>query len=68
MRIISIIVITSYSIHYTKLYDNVTKKDLEDFIGFNFEEVKNNWNEKFSNPYVYNDNGRQKFFAKFGKK
>jgi len=52
-----------------KIYSiNVTKKDLEDFIGFNFEEVKNNWNEKFSNPYVYNDNGRQKFFAKFGKK
>lgn len=52
-----------------KVYSiDVKKSELEKFIGSDFTEIKNNWDEKFSNPFVYNDNGRQKFFAKFGKK
>ena len=52
-----------------KVYSiDVKKSELEKFVGSDFTEIKNNWDEKFSNPYVYNDNGRQKFFAKFGKK
>ena len=47
---------------------NVKKSELEKFIGSDFNTIKNNWDEKFSNPFVYNDNGRQKFFSEFGKK
>lgn len=46
---------------------NIKKSELEKFIGTDFNTIKNNWDEKFSNPYVYNDNGRQKLFSKFGK-
>lgn len=52
-----------------KIYSiDVNKSEFEKFIGLDFSEIKNNWDEKFSNPYVYNDDGRQKFFEKFGKK
>tara|TARA_R110002033_G_scaffold171028_3_gene215341 strand:+ start:2106 stop:2663 length:558 start_codon:yes stop_codon:yes gene_type:complete len=47
---------------------NVKKSELEKFVGSDFNTIKNNWDEKFSNPFVYNDNGRQKFFAEFGKR
>ncbi|MGV7107153.1 hypothetical protein [Flavobacterium sp. U410] len=51
-----------------KVYSiDVKKKELEKFVGSDFNEIKNNWDEKFSNPFVYNDNGRQKFFLQFGK-
>lgn len=45
----------------------VNKKDLEQFLGTDFESVKKNWNELFSNPYVYTKEGREKFFNRFGK-
>lgn len=52
-----------------KIYTiDVKKSELEKFIGSDFSEIKDNWDEMFSNPYVHNDNGRQKFYAKFGKK
>ena len=46
---------------------SVGKKELEGFIGSDFSTIKDNWNLKFSDPYVYEDSGRQKFFKKFGK-
>lgn len=46
---------------------NVAKKDLEDFLGKSFEDVKNDWAKSFSDEYVYSDLGREKFFKKFGK-
>lgn len=51
-----------------KVYSiDVKKSELEKFVGSDFSEIKNNWDEKFSNPYVYNDNRRQKFLNKFKK-
>ncbi|CAD0002310.1 hypothetical protein [Flavobacterium salmonis] len=47
---------------------NVKKSELEKFIGADFGTIKNNLDEKFSKPYVYNDSGREKLFSKFGKK
>lgn len=47
---------------------SVNKNDLEKFVGSNFSTIKEKWNEIFSNPYVYNDEGRKAFFSKFGKK
>jgi hypothetical protein len=44
----------------------VEKTKLEKFIGSDFKTIVADWDEKFSNPYVYNDNGRKKFFAEFG--
>lgn len=52
---------TSYSI-------SVNKNDLEKFVGADFSIIQNKWDETFSNPYVYDDNGRKSFFDKFGKK
>lgn len=45
----------------------VLKSELETFIGSDFKSIVNNWDAKFSDPYVYNDKGRVKFFNKFGK-
>ena len=45
----------------------VSKNKLEKFIGSDFKSINEDWDNKFSNPYVYNDSGRKKFFAKFGK-
>jgi hypothetical protein len=45
----------------------VSKNKLEKFIGSDFKSIINDWDNKFSNPYVYNDNGRDKFFNEFGK-
>ena len=45
---------------------DVSKSDLENFIGQDFESIKNNWDASFSNPYVYDEAGRNRFFSKFG--
>lgn len=47
---------------------SVNKADLEKFVGADFATIQNKWDETFSNPYVYDDNGRKSFFNKFGKK
>ena len=47
---------------------SVSKTELEKFTGKDFETITSNWNELFSNPYVYNKKGRDTFFAKFGSK
>jgi|GEM_PF-1897510 len=52
---------TTYSI-------SVNKADLEKFIGVDLTQILANWDELFSNPYVYSDDGRSKFFNKFGSK
>jgi hypothetical protein len=52
---------TTYSI-------SVNKIDLEKFVDADFPTIQNKWDETFSNPYVYDDNGRKSFFEKFGKK
>lgn len=52
---------TTYSI-------SVSKTELEKFIGADLAQIVANWDELFSNPYVYSDDGRSKFFNKFGSK
>jgi len=44
----------------------VTKEKLEWYIGNKFVMVEVDWNKYFSDPYVYNDEGREKFFKQFG--
>jgi hypothetical protein len=45
---------------------DVSKSELEKFLGMPFKSVLNDWDNTFSNPYVYSDTGREKFFSKFG--
>ena len=45
---------------------DVSKSNLESFIGQEFETIQNNWDSSFSDPYVYDETGRDKFFSKFG--
>ena len=52
---------TTYSI-------SVNKAELEKFIGADLAQIVANWDELFSNPHVYTDDGRRKFFNKFGSK
>lgn len=47
---------------------SVNKPDLEKFVGSDFNTIISNWDEKFSTPYVYNDQGRKSFYKKFGTK
>ncbi len=46
---------------------DVEKEKLERYLGTNFAVITLSWNEKFSNPYVYDDKGRKTFFKDFGK-
>jgi len=46
---------------------DVSKSELTKYINADFEKIKSNWDETFSNPYVYSSSGRKKFFEKFGK-
>lgn len=45
---------------------SVKKSELEKFIGTDFRSIRDNWNKKFSDPYVYDKKGREAFFKKFG--
>ncbi|WP_160136517.1 hypothetical protein [Chryseobacterium sp. c4a] len=45
---------------------DVKKTDLEKFIGKDFSQITDNWTKDFVDPYVYEKNGREKFFNKFG--
>lgn len=46
----------------------VNKAELEKYTKTDFESIKEDYDGKFNNPYVYNEDGRNKFFTKFGKK
>ena len=51
-----------------KVYSiDVSKVALEDYLRTNFEDIINNWDDKFVDPFVYTDKGRHMFFDKFGK-
>ncbi|QIH34546.1 hypothetical protein [Sphingobacterium sp. DR205] len=45
---------------------SVNKAELEKFIGTDFKSITDNWDKRFSDPYVYNKKGREAFFKKFG--
>ena len=47
---------------------SVNKTELEKFIGADLTEIVANWDDLFSNPYVYSDAGRARFFNQFGTK
>lgn len=49
-----------YSVH-------IKKNEIEDFLGYKFKEIRLDWDNTFSNRYVYSKEGRKEFFKKFGK-
>lgn len=49
----------------TTYHLSVSKSELEKFIGKNFNAIKDNWDEMFVDPYVYNDKGRKEFLQEF---
>jgi hypothetical protein len=56
-------------IPYKNVTNNVSfsKSELEDFIGLEINSIRKSWDQKFSDPYVYDDNGRKMFLDKFKK-
>ena len=46
---------------------DVAKPELEEYLRSDFSEIIEKWDEKFSDPFVYTDKGRQMFFNRFGK-
>lgn len=51
-----------------KIYSvNIKRDDLENFLGCKMDEIIENWDSLFSNPYVYSKDGRQEFFKVFGR-
>lgn len=44
----------------------VTRKDVESFLGCPFNKIRDDWDNSFSNKYVYSKDGRKEFFEKFG--
>ncbi len=44
----------------------ITKEELEKFVGADLETIRGDWNNAFSDPYVYSETGRDKFFKQFG--
>jgi hypothetical protein len=45
----------------------VSREAITKFTGHDMGYIKSNWNEAFSDPYVYTENGRKVFLMKFGK-
>ena len=45
----------------------VSKEELEKFTNSDFNQIKSDLEHNFSNLYVYDKEGRKKFFNKFGK-
>lgn len=45
---------------------NVSKEKLSKFTGQSFEELNSDFSKNFSDKYVYDDKGRDKFFKHFG--
>jgi hypothetical protein len=53
-----------------KIYrTDISKQDLEQYIGSTMEEIRNDWSNKFSDVYIYNLNNpkREAYFNKFVK-
>jgi len=51
-----------------KVYSIIIKKqDLESFLGYKIDEIRDNWDKIFSDQYVYSKKGRRVFFERFGK-
>ena len=46
----------------------VNKSEFEKFIGKDFNTIIEDWDNSFSNPYVYDKKGREEFFNNFGLK
>ena len=46
---------------------DVSKTELEKFTNSNLNNIKENLEKNFSDLYVYNDEGRNEFFKKFGE-
>lgn len=46
----------------------VNRLEVEKYIGKTFEEIRNNWDKIYLDNYVYDEDGRNKFFQKFGSK
>ena len=44
----------------------VERKELFDFLKTDAQQLKANWAKDFADPYIYNDQGREEFFSKFG--
>ncbi|WP_300485065.1 hypothetical protein [Flavobacterium sp.] len=50
-----------------ELYEvNVTKSEIESFIGTDFSSIVAEWDQKFIDRYVYDKKNREKFLKKFG--
>lgn len=50
-----------------KIYQiNIDKEKLSKFTGQSFEELNSDFSKNFSDKYVYDDKGRDKFFNHFG--
>ncbi|KGE12491.1 hypothetical protein [Sphingobacterium deserti] len=45
---------------------SISKEALEKFTAHDFETLIADWEKNFSDPYVYDRTGREKFFSKFG--
>lgn len=45
----------------------VKREEVESFLGYKFDEIRDKWDDTFSNKYVYSKEGRKEFFSKFGK-
>lgn len=45
---------------------DVKKSELIKFTGKSMIEIKSDWANSFADPYIYNKEGREKFFKKFG--
>ncbi|MCG8788917.1 hypothetical protein [Tenacibaculum finnmarkense] len=55
--------------HKESVYEiKVNRIEVEEFLGYNFKEINNDWNNTFSHKYVYDKIGANIFFEKFGSK
>jgi len=45
---------------------DVKRSELVKFIGQSINEIKSDWSKSFADPYIYNKEGREEFFKKFG--
>ncbi len=45
---------------------DVKKSELVKFTGKSMNEIKSDWSKSFADPYIYNKEGREEFFKKFG--
>ncbi|MFC3158941.1 hypothetical protein SAMN05443633_107111 [Chryseobacterium arachidis] len=50
-----------------KVYQiDITKSELEKFVGKSISEIENDWVKSFADPYIYDKKGREKFLKQFG--